>query len=122
MSNLISIVEIPTADFPRAVTFYQAVVNVSIEEVDMDGIQMGVFPGGEGMVNLALINGANYKPSTDGPIVYLHAGTDLQPMLDKIVANGGRIVVPKTEIGPEMGFFAMFIDTEGNRLGLHSSH
>ncbi|MFC7526187.1 VOC family protein [Parapedobacter sp. GCM10030251] len=122
MSNLISIVEIPTADFPRAVTFYQAVVNVSIEEVDMDGIQMGVFPGGEGMVNLALINGANYKPSADGPIVYLHAGTDLQPMLDKVLANGGRIIVPKTEIGPEMGFFAMFIDTEGNRLGLHSSH
>ena len=122
MSNLISIVEIPTADFPRAVTFYQAVVNVSIEEVDMDGIQMGVFPGGEGMVNLALIKGANYKPSADGPIVYLHAGTDLQPMLDKVVANGGRVIVPKTEIGPEMGFFAMFMDTEGNRLGLHSSH
>lgn len=60
------------------------------------------------------------KPSADGTVAYLNTGDDLQVVFDKIVANGGEMVVPKTDISPEMGFFAMFIDTEGNKLGLHS--
>ncbi|NJM26084.1 MAG: VOC family protein [Bacteroidia bacterium] len=120
MNNLVSIVEIPTTDFSRAVSFYQTVLNVRIEEVDMDGIQMGVFPGNKHVVNVALIRGNEYKPSADGPVVYLSTGDDLQITLDKIEPNGGKVIVPKTEISPEMGFFAMFIDTEGNKLGLHS--
>jgi predicted enzyme related to lactoylglutathione lyase len=120
MKNLISIVEIPTADFPRAVAFYQAILDIKIEETEMEGIKMGLFPNaGEG-VFVQLINGSEYKPSADGTVVYLNGGDDLQKIADKIKANGGRIVVPKTEIGPEMGFFAIFIDTEGNKLGLQS--
>lgn len=120
MNNLISIVEIPTADFSRAVKFYQSILNVSIEEIDMDGTQMGVLPSEEGTVNLCLVKGNDYKPTTDGAVVYLNAGNDLQPMLDKVEQNDGQVIVPKTEISPEMGFFALFIDTEGNKLGLHS--
>lgn len=122
MKNLISIVEIPTIDFSRAVGFYQAILGVSIEEADMGGVQMGVFPSDGETVNVALIRGDDYKPSTDGAIVYLNAGDDLQIILDKIKPNGGKVVVPKTEISPEMGFFAMFTDTEGNKLGLHSKN
>jgi predicted enzyme related to lactoylglutathione lyase len=122
MRNLVSIVEIPTTDFTRAVTFYQAILNITIEEVDMAGTQMGVLPCDEKAVNVALIKGDDYKPTADGAIVYLNAGNDLQPTLDKIESNGGKILVPKTEISPEMGFFALFIDTEGNKLGLHSSN
>ena len=120
MNNLISIVEIPTADFLRAVKFYQSILNVSIEEIDMDGTQMGVLPNEEGTVNLCLVKGNDYKPTTDGTVVYLNAGNDLQPMLDKVGQNGGQVIVPKTEISPEIGYFALFIDTEGNKLGLHS--
>lgn len=120
MRNFISIVEIPTTDFARAVAFYQAILDISIEEFDMDGVQLGLFPNdGEG-VFVQLINGGEYKASADGTIVYLNGGDDLQTVADKIEANGGRIIVPKTEIGSEMGFYAMFIDTEGNKLGLHS--
>jgi predicted enzyme related to lactoylglutathione lyase len=122
MKTLISIVEIPTTDFSRAVSFYQAILNVRIEEVEMDGVQMGLFPGDGETVNVTLIRGNDYKPSRDGTIVYLNAGDDLKIVLDKIESNGGKVVVPKTEISPEMGFFAMFIDTEGNKLGLHSLH
>ncbi|HEY5745906.1 MAG TPA: VOC family protein [Chryseolinea sp.] len=120
MKNLISIVEIPTVNFSRAVTFYQAILGIRIEEVDMDGTKMGVLPSDEGTVNVVLVKGNDYKPTTDGTVVYLNAGDDLQTMLDKIETNGGKILVPKTEISPEMGFFAMFTDTEGNKLGLHS--
>lgn len=121
MSNLISIVEIPTTDFSRAVKFYQTILGVAIEEMKMDGNQMGVLPNEEGTVNVVLVKGNDYKPTTDGAVLYLNVGNDLQTMLDKVAKNGGQVIVPKTEISPEMGFFALFIDTEGNKLGLHSS-
>jgi uncharacterized protein len=81
---------------------------------------MGVLPNAEGTVNVVLAKGSDYKPTTDGAVLYLNAGDDLQPMLDKVKQNGGQVIVPKTQISPEMGFFALFIDTEGNKMGLHS--
>ena len=120
MKNFIPIVEIPTIDFSRAVAFYQAILDISIEEIEMDGVQMGLFPNAGKNVFVQLINGSEYKTSTDGTIVYLNGGDDLQKVANKIEANGGKIILPKTEIGPEMGFYAMFTDTEGNKLGLHS--
>jgi uncharacterized protein len=121
MNNLISIVEIPVADFSRSVNFYKTVLGLAIEEMEMDGNQMGVLPNEEGTVNVVLVKGKDYKPTTDGAVIYLNAGKDLQPMLDRIEKNGGQVIVPKTEISPEMGYFALFIDTEGNKLGLHSA-
>ncbi len=121
MKSLISIVEIPTNDFPRAVKFYQAILDLAIEEVDMGGTQMGVLPSDGETVSVVLVKGNEYKPTADGSVVYLNTGSDLQPTLTKIEQNGGQIIVPKTEISPEMGYFAHFIDSEGNKLGLHSS-
>ena len=120
MNNLISIVEIPVADFLRAVQFYQTILGVKIEEVEMDGVQLGVLPNDEGTVNVVLAKGSDYKPSTNGALLYLNSGEDLQPSLDKIGQNGGQVILPKTAISPEMGFFALFIDSEGNKMGLHS--
>ena len=122
MKNLISIVEIPTVEFPRAVTFYQTILDTSIEEINMDGVVMGLFPSDGETVSVALINSGQYKTSTDGSLVYFNAGDDLQIVLDKIKANGGKIMVPKTDIGSGIGFYAMFNDTEGNKLGLHSKN
>lgn len=121
MNNLISIVEIPTNDFSRAVKFYQTILGVAIEEMEMDGNKMGVLPNEEGTVNVVLINGKDYKPTSDGAVLYLNAGNNLQSTLDKVSQNGGQVIVPKTEISSEMGYFALFIDTEGNKLGLHSA-
>ncbi len=118
--NLISIVEIPVADFQRAVTFYRALLGVEIEAVDMEGTQLGVLPGEGNAVSVVLIKGEGYEPAAAGALVYLDGGEDLQAVLDKVEPNGGQVVVPKTEIDPETGFFAHFTDTEGNRLGLHS--
>jgi len=120
MKNLISIFEIPAIDFSRAVNFYQNILDISVEVVDMDGVSMGVFPTDIGSVSGAVIKGNDYKPSANGVIIYLNGGDNLQVVLDKIKANNGKIIVPKTQISPEMGFYALFIDTEGNRLGLHS--
>ena len=122
MKNLISIVEIPTIEFPRAVAFYQTILNTSIEEINMDGVLMGLFPSDGENVSVALINSSQYKTSLDGAVVYFNAGDDLQIVLDKIKVNGGKIIVPKTDIGSGMGFYGMFMDTEGNKLGLHSKN
>lgn len=122
MNNLISIVEIPVTDLERAVKFYQTILGVSIEKMEMDGNQMGILPNEEGTVNVVLVKGNDYKPTTDGAVLYLNAGNDLQPTLDKVTPNGGQVIVPKTAISPDMGYFALFIDTEGNKLGLHSAN
>jgi predicted enzyme related to lactoylglutathione lyase len=122
MKALIAIVEIPTSNFSRAVAFYQAVLGITIEEIEMEGIRMGLFPNDGESVSVQLVNGTDFRPSGDGTIVYLNGGKDLQKIIDKIEKNGGKIVVPKTEIGPEMGFYAMFVDTEGNKLGLYSNN
>ncbi|MCF0049076.1 VOC family protein [Dyadobacter sp. LJ53] len=120
MKNLVSIVEIPTDSFPRAVEFYQSILDVNIEELDMQGTKMGLFSGENGSVNVALIHGPGYKPSDLGTLIYLNGGEDLQLVLDKVQVNGGKVVTQKTEIDPENGFFAVFIDSEGNKVGLHS--
>lgn len=120
MKNLISIVEIPADSFARAVAFYQSVLDVKIEAIDMQGTQMGLFQADEGTVNVALVSGTGYRPADHGTLAYLNGGEDLQAALDKVEPNGGKIIVPKTLIDPENGFFAMFKDSEGNRMGLHS--
>lgn len=122
MKNLVSIVEIPTEDFSRAMNFYGKILGIDIEVVEMGGIKMGLFPGTEDGPAVQIIHGDGYKTSADGIIVYLNGGDDLQKVADKIESNGGKIVIPKTEIGPDMGFYAVFADTEGNKLGLHSLH
>lgn len=120
MHNLISIIEIPANDLARAVKFYEAVLEVKIDTMQMDGVSLGVIPNDAGSVNVVIAKGDDYKPTTSGPVLYLNAGDDLQPMLDKIQQNGGKVTVPKTLISPEMGYFALFMDSEGNKLGLHS--
>ncbi len=66
-------------------------------------------------------SGGFHRPSElMGPLIYLNANPDVQLVLDKIEAAGGKILVPKTEISPEYGSMAVFLDTEGNRIALHS--
>lgn len=120
MKNTISIVEIPTQDFQRAITFYQSVLEVNLEQVQMGDVCMALFPNDGNPPFVSLVNGADYKPSPDGAVVYLNAGEDLQPVLKRIERHGGTTIVSKTEIAPDMGHYALFMDTEGNRFGLHS--
>lgn len=120
MNHAISIVEIPTSDFSRARRFYEAILNIKLEVVEMEGITMGLFPPTGDGISVQLIHGADYKPSNDGTVVYLNGGKDLQLVSDRIEANGGSIQTQKTAIAPDMGYYAIFNDTEGNKLGLHS--
>lgn len=122
MTNTVSIIEIPVTDFLRAKTFYEIILDITIEEAKMDGVQMGILPGTEETVHVVLAKGKDYQPAiTGGPLLYLNAGNNLQAILDKIKQHGGQEIQPKTEISTEMGVFALFTDTEGNKLGLHAA-
>lgn len=122
MENTISIVEIPVSDLTRAVAFYKAILSVSIERMTMGDTEMGVLPANVGSVNVVLVKGQDYIPTKNGVLVYLNLGHDLQPALGRVEKSGGKILLQKTLIDPEMGYYALFIDSEGNRMGLHSKN
>jgi uncharacterized protein len=92
--------------------------------IDLPNIKMRMFPLDDmqnGIGGALVDSGGFHKPSlTEGPLIYLNANPDVQVVLDKVVAAGGSIMVPKTAISDEFGFMAVFIDTEGNRMALHS--
>ena len=111
--------EIPTKDISRAVRFYNRVLGLEMAAMDMMGCQMAMFPCGTGGVGGALVQHSEQSPSATGTMVYLDGGDDLSTPLGKVEAAGGKVVMPKTSIG-EHGFCAMFLDTEGNKVGLHS--
>lgn len=120
MENLINWFEIPATDFSRAVSFYRTILGLEITETEMFGTKMGLFPTDGTNVSGAIVHGADYKPSKDGVIAYLNGGSDLQIVLHKVKEAGGNVIVSKTQISPEMGYFGMFIDTEGNKMAVHS--
>lgn len=112
--------EIPVSDFERARTFYETVLGVELFVQELDGITMGMFPCDQLGIGGAICSGEYYVPGSDGSVIYLNAMPDLQPASDRVEAAGGKLVFPKTEIGNGWGYFALFIDTEGNKVGLHS--
>jgi len=124
MQHAISWFEIPTTDLNRATQFYETIFGVSFFPMDLDNIQMRMFPveDMQNSVGGALVySGDFHLPSeTHGPLIYLSANPDLQQILDRVESAGGKILVPKTQISPEYGYMAVMLDTEGNRIALHS--
>ncbi|MBT9503588.1 MAG: VOC family protein [Burkholderiaceae bacterium] len=120
MANALNWFEIPVTNFERAKAFYEAVLGVTIETMEMGPITMGMLSSDPEAVGGALVQGDGSTPSQTGTLVYLNGGDDLAPMLARAAQAGGSVVVPKTDIGNDFGFFAHFMDTEGNKVGLHS--
>jgi predicted enzyme related to lactoylglutathione lyase len=112
--------EIPVSDFARAKAFYEAVLGRPVETMTMGPSTMGFLSSDPNGVGGAIVHDENATPSQQGTLVYLNGGDNLAPMLARVEAAGGRIAIPKTEIGNGFGFFAHFVDTEGNKVGLHS--
>ena len=120
MNSFVSLFEIPATDISRAITFYQTILDINIEKMEIPGIEMGVFPYENQIVTGVIMKGEDYKPTANGVTIYLNGGDNLQVILDRIEKNGGKILLPKTAHADESGFFALFLDTEGNKLGLNS--
>ena len=121
-TNAISWFEIPVNDIGRAQAFYEAILGFPLVPMDMEGMSMRMFPTDvmEGVGGALVHMPEVCQPSAQGTMAYLNANPDLQAILDRVEAAGGTIAMPKTQITPEYGYMAVFIDTEGNRVGLHS--
>jgi uncharacterized protein len=120
MKHAVNWFEIPATNFDRAKRFYEKVLGGSLHVEEMGGIMMGFLPCDEGAVGGSVCAGEGYKPSMEGTTVYLNGGDDLSGPLGRVADAGGRIIMPKTLITPEIGYMAFFIDTEGNRVAFHS--
>ena len=122
--NAISWFEIPATDLDRAQKFYETIFDTTLAAMDFPNIRMRLFQlrDNTGVGGAVVDSGGFHKPSlSEGPLIYLNGDPDLQNVLEKVESAGGKIVVPKTAISPEYGFIGIFIDTEGNRIGLHSA-
>ena len=125
-TNAINWFEIPVSNLERATKFYSTIFGSKFEQTESMGFRMSFFPvDGEGMaVGGCLVQGDGYVPTAQGARVYLNGGDDLNGVLRRVEAAGGKIAQSKTGIGEnaEMGYMAFFLDTEGNKVGLHSMH
>ncbi len=122
--SAISWFEIPATDLSRAQKFYEEIFDMQMIAMDTDGYQMRMFPLEDpmnGVGGAVVLQSDFHQPSADsGTLIYLNANPDVQLVADKVEAAGGKVIVPKMEISPEYGYMAVIIDTEGNRIGLHS--
>jgi len=116
MKKTIAWVEIPALDMQRATNFYNGLLDLDMEILDFGHEKMACFPNDEGAISLA----PGFKPSESGVLVSLDVADGLDKALEFVENNGGRIVKPRTKIEAEgRDFFALFIDCEGNRVGLY---
>jgi predicted enzyme related to lactoylglutathione lyase len=120
MQHALNWFEIPVEDFERAKQFYSRVLDYEMAEHQWGPNRMGLLRFGKNSVGGAIVKGPGYVPTRSGVFVYLNGGDDLNVVLDRVVAAGGQVVREKTLFAPEVGYFALFLDTEGNELGLHS--
>lgn len=119
-TNAINWFEIFVSDFDKAKTFYEKILNHPLSLVAMDGCQMALFAEGGGQgTGGALTRMDGYKPGPGGTLVYLDVEGDLDGVLSRIPAAGGKIIRERMPIPPH-GFIGIFEDAEGNVVGLHS--
>jgi uncharacterized protein len=119
MKHLVNWIEIPVADLKRAQSFYNSILGgVQFTELDMGESQYALFPSQDRFNCGTLVKSPNHMPSTDGITVYLDGGNDMNHILDHVGAAGGQVLMPKTFFGEDAGYVGLFLDTEGNKIGL----
>ena len=111
--------DIPVSDLDRAKEFYSKVFGVEMIDNEMGPNKMSMFRFEPGVASGCLVQGPDYKPSAEGTTVYLDGGEDLSVPLARVEEAGGTVLLDKMSIG-EYGFIAYFLDTEGNKVGVHS--
>jgi uncharacterized protein len=120
MDNPLRWFEIPTTNLDRAVAFYQTILAIELRREHCGGGNMAIFPYAEPYPSGALVAMPQLQPRDNGTLIYLDGGADLNVVLARIPAAGGQVVMAKTDLGNDIGHIALFIDCEGNQVGLYS--
>jgi uncharacterized protein len=117
--NAITWFEVPATDMKRALHFYETLLDKKLNEFP-GSVPYYAFPAEAGKVAGALIHSPLQKPTADGTMVYHNVDGQLDAALNRAVALGATVLVPRTEIPGGFGFYACLLDSEGNHVGLHS--
>jgi predicted enzyme related to lactoylglutathione lyase len=119
VANQIVWADIPVVDLNRAVRFYSAVLGGAVEKQEFQGMAFALLPCADSDVSGCLFAKDGERPSDRGPLIYLNAQGRLDQAIAAVEPNGGKVIEPKHQIGPH-GFRAILLDSEGNRIALHS--
>jgi uncharacterized protein len=111
--------EIPVGDLKRAQLFYETILQLKMTLEENELYKTAFFPIYKDRIGGALVCGQGYTPSGDGAKIFLNGHKNLQAILDKVEAAGGKILVPKTK--NTTNYYAWIMDTEGNKIGIVES-
>ena len=122
-ANAIHWFEIPVVDIDRAQHFYETLLAKPMRREQMGPQTLAVFSydNGKGIGGALLKSDTAPKPGADGPLIYLNAGPSLDLVLARAAELGAEVLLPKLELPRDIGFIAQIVDSEGNRIGLHSA-
>ena len=117
--------DIPVTNLDRAIKFYSAVLRQEVRKISEGGLEYGLLPQEEQNASGCLCVGGDSvgdknQPSQNGPLIYLSVEGRLAEAVQAVKSNGGKALLEKQQIGPH-GFRAIVVDSEGNRIALHSS-
>ncbi len=121
MKHVITWFEIPVKNFEKARKFYETVLGIEIQAQQMGPDLMGIIQYEEGAVGGSIVSGDGYEPGKEGVKIYFDMGNDLSPALGRVESAGGKVLLPKTLITEEIGYFASFADPEGNVLYFYNN-
>ena len=124
-TNTLCWTDIPVVDLDRAITFYSAVLGNEVRKFSEQGLEYGLLPHDEQNASGCLCVGSDSagtdnKPSQNGPLIYISVEGRLDDAIKTVGANGGKVLQDRHALGPH-GFRAIILDSEGNRIALHSS-
>lgn len=115
--------EIPVEDMDRAIDFYQKVFDCTLNKQVMGDFQMAWFPwdeDGKGAGGSLVYHKDFYAISDHAGALVYFSSEDCAVELGKVEGAGGKVQIPKRMIAPDIGFMGVFLDSEGNRIAIHS--
>ncbi len=118
MKHLINWIEIPVRDMDRACAFYSNILGVDLQRMELGGSTYALFPTEDRFNAGALVRGENRVPSAQGILMYLDGSPDLAEILKKVTKAGGKVIMEKMLLSKEAGYAGVFVDSEGNSIGL----
>ena len=117
--------DIPVTNLDRAIKFYSAILGKEVRKMSETGFEYGLLPHEEQNASGCLCVGGDSvgnknEPSETGPLIYLSVEGRLNEAVKAARVNGGKVLQERQQIGPH-GVRAIVVDSEGNRIALHSS-